>query len=203
MLDIDPSHLEFRDVQLNQAYTSSVRITNPLTVTLEFTVRPSSSKYTIVPNKIVLSPGQSIMVSVRLFVSHYSNYAKGVDGQKDAIQIKSPYFEQKISTIFFLKAKDSSISSSSTNISFRSRSASPLPRSITETSAKSKPAQGSMDNPVDELMRQIRIKDSRIKQLEEIVSELESKYPSLQKIVNTRIEQERINFEEKSMKVRS
>jgi hypothetical protein len=202
MLDIDPSYIEFQEVKLNQAYTSSIRISNPLTVTLDFTLRTSSSKYTVIPNKVVLSPGQSIMVSVRLFVSHYSNYAKGVEGQKDTIQIKSPYFEQKVSTAFFLQAKDSSISSSSIK-SFRSRSASPARSHDTGASAKPKPVQGSMDNPVSELTRQVRTKDARIKQLEEMVAELESKYPSLQKIVNTRVEQERLVFEEKSMKVSS
>lgn len=53
-----------------------------------------------------------------------------------------------------------------------------------------------------ELQSQVHAKDLKISQLEAIISQLESKYPSMQEIVRNRIEQERVIFEEKSEKVR-
>jgi hypothetical protein len=77
MLVIEPGALTFRDVRLNQAYTTSLCITNPLTASVEFSLRPSAPRYIVTPGKVTLQGGQSIVVSVRLFLSHYPNYSKG------------------------------------------------------------------------------------------------------------------------------
>lgn len=199
MVDIEPDSLVFRDVKLNQAQTASLCVSNPLTVTLEFTIRSSSSKYTISPNKVTLSAGQSIIVTVRLFVAHYSNYRKGVEGQSDTIHIKSPYFEQKIPVTFLLQPRDYSRSRSSSPV--KSRHASPTISSGASVRNSREMTSEPVDDPIMELSRQLKLKDKKIKQLEEIVGELENKYPSLQQIVKNRVEQERLVFEEKSIKV--
>lgn len=62
MLEVSPSSLTFRDVRLNNAYVNSVCITNPLPATVEFTLRASSQRYSLTPNRVTLSAGQSIVV---------------------------------------------------------------------------------------------------------------------------------------------
>jgi uncharacterized coiled-coil protein SlyX len=49
-----------------------------------------------------IQPGESIVVTVRLHIQSFPAYEKGVKGQEDFIQISSSFFEQKISTMFFL-----------------------------------------------------------------------------------------------------
>jgi hypothetical protein len=184
MLAVEPKSLSFQDVRLNQAYTASLCITNPLSISVDFSLRPSSSRYTITPNKVNLSAGQSIVVSVRLFLSHYPNYTKGVRGQDDTIHIKSSYFDQQVDVSFFLHSRDTSTKAAAT----RSRSPSPA--------RASEPYESIL-----ELQAQLKAKDLKIKQMEDIIGQLESKYPSLQDIVRNRLEQERAIFEEKSEKV--
>lgn len=192
MLDIEPKSLVYRDVRLNQAYTSSICITNPLTASVEFTLRPSSPRYTITPSRINLNGGQSLVVSVRLFLSHYPNYSKGVRGQDDTIHIKSSYFEQKVDVTFFLHSRDSA------TIASTSRSLSPTMRSNRDNNLNS----GIISyDPLSELQSQLYVKDNKIKELEGIIGQLESKYPSMQEIIRSRLEQERSVFEEKSEKV--
>lgn len=177
--------LIFREVFLNQAYTTSVCVTNPLTAPVEFTLRPSSPRYTVTPNRVNLSGGQSIVVTVRLFLSHYPNFRQGLRGQDDTIHIKSAYFEQKVDVSFFLHSRDS------TTLTSRSRSSSPMRQVF---------GGGSTDS-LAELQKQVHAKDVNISHLESIITQLESKYPSVQEIVRSRIEQERAVFEEKSEKV--
>jgi hypothetical protein len=186
MLDIEPKSLVFRDVRLNQAYTTSLCIANPLPSSVEFTLRPSSPRYTITPNRVNLSGGQSIVVSVRLFLAHYPNYGKGVKGQDDSIQIKSSYFEQKVDVSFFLHSRDTGTA----------RSLSPSARGSTNV----KGTNNSYET-ITELQSQLRMKDNKISQMEEIIGQLESKYPSMQEIIKSRINRERDIFEEKSEKV--
>ena len=86
---------------------SSLCVTNSLSTAVEFSLRPSSSKYSVSPNKVTLNAGQSIVVTVKLFLSHYPNYNRGINGQDDTIQIKTAYFEQKVDCCFFLHSRDS------------------------------------------------------------------------------------------------
>ena len=181
MLDVEPSSVCFKDVRLNQAYTSSLCITNPLSAAVDFTLRPSSPRFTCSPNRVNLTAGQSIVVTIRLFLSHYPNYSRGISGQEDTIHIKSSYFEQRVPATFFLHSRDST-----------TRSQSPSRVSL-------KPA--SHLEIITELQAQLRSKDEKIKLLENTVGQLESKFPSVRQIIANRIEQERSVFEEKSEKV--
>lgn len=193
MLDIEPKGLSFRDVRLNQAYTTSLCITNPLTASVEFTLRPSSPRYSITPNRVNLQGGQSIVVTVRLFLSHYPNYNRGVRGQEDTIHIKSAYFEQKVDVSFFLHSRDVGTTASS------SRSPSPTGGRIRADGGGV--GQSSTYDTIQELRLQLAQKETKIKQMEVIINQLESKYPSLHEIVKSRVEQEKAIFEEKSEKV--
>lgn len=56
-------------------------------------------------------------------------------------------------------------------------------------------------NRIKDLERQLSVKNKTIQQLESIVTELESKFPSIKEVVRNRVDQERMNFEEKSEKV--
>ena len=200
MLEISPESLVFHDVRINNAYLNSLCITNPLQASVEFTLRPSSPRYTLTPNRINLSAGQSIVVTVRLFLSHYPNSFKGTRGQEDCIIIKSSYFEQKVSLTFFLHNRDSSSLS-------RSRSYSPLGKSeisqyTPDNVRKSVPAPSSHGNDLIETLNNvIKAKDVKITQLNETIGFLEAKYPNWQQIIKNRIDQERNTFEEKSDKV--
>lgn len=186
MLEVEPAVLVIRDVRLNQPYTASLCVTNSLAAGVEFTLRPSSPRWTITPNRVNLGAGQSIVVTVRLFLSHYPNYGRGVQGQEDTIHIKSSYFEQKVSATFFLHSRDSS----TTTATIRAQSQSPQRH------------RGSSVEIITELQAQLQLKDEKIKVMEDTIGQLESKYPSMRQIIANRIEQERSVFEEKSEKVR-
>lgn len=192
MMEVEPKSLSFQDVRLNQSYSTSLCISNPLAASVEFTLRPSTPRYTISPNRVNLSPGQSIVVTVRLFLSHYPNYARGVHGQEDAIHLKSSYFDQRINVTFFLHSRDAQL--------HRPNSRSQSPVRSSSVPDKQKGRSESLEI-VQELQAQIALKNSRIKVLEDTVGNLESKHPSIQQIVKNKIEQERATFEEKSEKV--
>ena len=104
------------------------------------------------------------------------------------MHIKSSYFEQKVDITFFLHSRDSATLSRSPSPSRRYEAAlSGVPKDAYET--------------ISELQGQLKARDSKIKHMEEAISQLESKFPSLQEIVRSRVEQERLVFEEKSEKV--
>ena len=125
MIDIEPPALEFRDVRLNQAYSTSLCLTNPLAGAVDITLKASSPRYTVSPAHLTLNPGQSIVVTVRLYVAHFPNYHKGVQGHEDFISIKSLYFEQKVDVTLFLHKRD-----------ITSRSQSPHKTKFTDSSSK-------------------------------------------------------------------
>jgi hypothetical protein len=129
MLEIEPKSLIFRDIRLNQAYTNTICITNPLSVTVDFTIRASSPRYNITPNRVTLNAGQSMVITVRLFISHYPNPVRASRGQEDVIHIKSAYFEQNVVASFFLHNHREGISIGNAVSSARSSSRSPSPAS--------------------------------------------------------------------------
>jgi hypothetical protein len=102
MLDVSPSSLVFRDVRLKQAYSTSLCISNQLNASVEFTIRTSSPRYSVTPSNLTLHAGQSVVVTVRLFLSSFPNQSRGATGQDDFILIKSSYFDQKVKTTLFL-----------------------------------------------------------------------------------------------------
>lgn len=57
------------------------------------------------------------------------------------------------------------------------------------------------DKKIRDLELEIQKKDTHILRQESIIKELESQYPSLQLVIKSRLEQERIEFEAKSEKV--
>ena len=207
MLDVSPDSLVYRDVRLNNAYVNSVCITNPLAATVEFTLRPSSQRYAVTPSRVTLSAGQSIVVTVRLFLAHYPNFIKGSRGQEDHIQMKSSYFEQKIPLVFFLHSRDTPTSA------IRARSLSPMHRGETfdasaDTSSlvrkgssrrEATPSRQGQEM-IETLSAVIKTKDEKIQKLNETIGFLESKYPNWQAIVRNRIDQERSVFEGKEYK---
>lgn len=182
MLDIEPRSIVFRDIRLNQSYTSSLCITNPLPTPVSFTLRPSSSRYVVSPNRINLAGGQSIVVTVRLYVSNFPNYAKGVRGHDDAIHIQSSFFEQKIDAVMYLHKRDT----------LPSRSPSPQGRHVSERNAT---------DVIAEMNTVVHNRDNQISQLKQIISQYESDRPDIKEIITSRVEQEKLAFEEKSEKV--
>jgi hypothetical protein len=162
------------------------------------------------PNRVNLSPGQSIVITVRLFLNHNPTLSDGTNGHDDIITVKSSYFEHVVNVSFFLSNRDSSINLStrqSISPSLRTRVANQT-NPTRSRSPNSNPLQQSQTerlnistNKTIELEKQLSAKSRTIQQLEGIITQLESKYPSVQEVVRNRIEQERLNFEEKSEKV--
>jgi hypothetical protein len=186
MLDVEPKALVFRDIRLNQSYTTSLCITNTLPTSVDFSLRCSSPRYAISPDRVHLSGGQSIVITVRLHVSSFPNYARGIKGQEDTIHIQSTFFEQKVDVTFFLHKRDTHVS----------RSLSPQNRKdISGTSDK------SAIDVISELRSLLQSRDKQIMSLKEVITQFESDRPDFKEIVNNRIEQERLVFEEKSEKV--
>lgn len=180
MLEIEPKSLIFLDVCLNQAYSKSFRLTNTYSAPVEITLRPSSPRYTIAPNHVNLTAGQSVVVTSRLFISHFPNYAGGVRGHEDHISIKSSFFEQKLAMTFYLQERG------------RSRSPSPVGKQEHAKAVRSEK---------EELHSQIENCNNTIVELEGIIDTIEAKNPDLQEAVRRHVMYERHSFEEKSEKV--
>lgn len=216
-MEFEPKALAFRDVRLNQAYTTSLCLTNTYSASVEVTLIPSSSRYTVSPSKIHLTAGQSIVVTVRLFLSHYPNFSKGSPTHEESITIKSSYFEHQVGVSFSLHSRDATTSaSSSRSLSPSLRSRVPTTNQPVRSNLSSQRSQQNMECTLNsqkslqnidsgrrekELEKQLAEQNKTVQQLESIVNQLESKFPSVQEIVRNRVEQERLGFEEKSEKV--
>jgi hypothetical protein len=59
----------------------------------------------------------------------------------------------------------------------------------------------SSSSKIKDLERQLSVKGETVQKLENIITQLESRFPSVQEVVRNRLEQERMSFEEKSEKV--
>jgi hypothetical protein len=201
MLDIDPKLITFRDVRLNTSYSSTFTIANPLTVSVEFSLKTSSSRYTVNPSSILLQPNQSMVITVRLFLSNYSNISRGIRGQEDQITIKSSYFEQKVDLMFYLREYNTTSSSSPSPLRGGSRSGTPVRASSASALTSAAPDRAGGSRSKMSHADEIKLKNDMIQRLEEENQLLQSKYPNMQDVIRSRIEQERIQFEEKSEKI--
>ena len=125
---MEPKSLVFRDIRLNESYTSNLVLSNSLSTHVSVTLRPSApGRYIVAPNQVTIQPGQSVVVTVRLHINNFPAYEKGVRGQEDHIQVSSSFFEQKINVTFFLQKRSFSVStgpsgSASPTLSFQNKS---------------------------------------------------------------------------------
>ena len=197
-MNVEPSSLVFRSVALNQAYTASLSISNPLTAPVEFTLRASNPRYTLSPNKVTLVPNQQVIITVRLLLNHYPNKAKGKQGQEDTIHIKSPYFEQMVNVVFFL-VEQTGASIGALEGTHIQRSASPGAIRASTSGEVHAHANKTTDTMV-ELQHQLDAKDQKIEHLQTIIKELESPYPDIREVIKNHVQQENDIFEEKSEK---
>jgi hypothetical protein len=183
MMNVEPSSLVFRSVALNQAYTASLSISNPLTAPVEFTLRASNPRYTLSPNKVTLVPNQQVIITVRLLLNHYPNKAKGKQGQEDTIHIKSPYFEQMVNVVFFL-VEQTGASIGALEGTHIQRSASPGAIRASTSGEVHAHANKTTDTMV-ELQHQLDAKDQKIEHLQTIIKELESPYPDIREVIKS------------------
>jgi hypothetical protein len=156
----------FRDLRLNHPYTTSLCITNSLDVSVDFALRPSHSRYQVSPNSVQLRPGQSIVVSIRIYLSNYPKVEKGLKGP-DYLLLVSSFFQQKIEILL-------------------------IPRS-------------SKDSKNESIASELRANsdnhNSTIGNRNSLIHSLGNDHPDFEKILEERIELERLLFEEKSQKV--
>ena len=168
-----------------------------------------------------LSSGQSIVVTVRLFLNHNPSFSEGANSHEDILVIKSSYFEHQICVAYSVNSKDTDISNrqsiflknTAEEVSTR-QSISPSLRKRAAHQARSvSPTLQLQHQTVDapsaatiktiDLERQLSAKNKIVQHLEGIIKQFESKYPSVQELVRNHVEQERLGFEEKSEKVSS
>lgn len=187
MLNVEPQSLVFRNVTLNQTYTTSVCISNPLTAGVDISLRPSNPRYQLSPNKATLGPGQSVVVTVRLLLAHYPNMKKGVQGVEDTLHIKSRYFEQSVSVTFFLDQSHTGMGAMS---ALEGRP--PL------NARSSSPGRVAFGPGADPLLTQahaeLQAKDDRICNLEEQLEIMQAPYPELKDAIAKALELEREVF---------
>ena len=206
-MDFEPKQLVFRDVRLNQSYTTSLCITNPLNSPVEFTIRSSnSSRYSISPNQVQLQPKQSIVVTIRLFLNHYPvhHLSKGMHhnhGQEDSLHIKSVYFDQKLTIQFFLHSSMIRSSSPLSTSTSPSGSRVRFTRNTAVTADKMNSSDNNMMMIINELKQQILDRDNRIIELQNTITALESKHPKWTEIIRSKVKQERDVFEERSSRI--
>ncbi len=189
-MEYEPRVLVFRDIRVNCSYSTSVCITNPLNAAVEFTLKPSSPRYTVNPRKVYLASGQSIVVTVKLFLHHMPNFGQHMKSNDDCIILKSAYFDQKIVIECSLHATASA-----------SRSRSPSPMNMPSH------ARATIDGSTGTTMHQdlqgrIQEQSRQIRDLKDIIDTLESKDPSLKELIERHVQQERNIFDQKSEKVK-
>lgn len=230
MLDVEPKSLVFRDIHLNESYTSNLLLTNSLSTHVSVNLRSSApGRYIIAPNQINIHSGESVVVTVRLHITNFPAYEKGVRGLEDHIQISSSFFEQKISTTSFLhKRTGASILASSVTASHLNRSDNGDGNTVSNTNMPPPPSgpadhkqrkfiktmqnnasfaaaataeKRSTDHIIDELNTAVKFRDATIEKLHVTINKLEEKHPDFHEIIRDRVELERITFEEKSQKV--
>lgn len=186
-MEFEPNLLVFREVRLNQVYSTSLCITNSFSTSVDFTIRCSSNRLSVTPNKVHLTPSQSIVVTVKLFLNHYPSLARGEQSRHqqldDYLMLKSSFFDHKVPIETYVNSHPRS----------NSRSPSPLNRR--------KEGQRAVGDTIEEMQMQINMKDKRIREMEETLGKLERKYPDLQDLIAARVQAERASFEEKSEKV--
>lgn len=79
MLLVNPQEVVFRDVSLNHSFHRTISITNNLHSAVDFGLRTNAAaRYTITPATCRLAPGESTIVNLRLCVSTFPSYARGV-----------------------------------------------------------------------------------------------------------------------------
>lgn len=204
-MEFEPKFLEFRDIRLNQAYTTSLCITNTYQSTVDFTLEPSSSRFAVNPSRVNLSSGQSIVVTVRLFLNHIPSISDGVGQHGDSVRIVSSYFEHVVNLSYSLHSREAGAHSSTSTLRNRIPAAhTQIPRSSSLSSLQNAVAADVSESSlskVTDLEMKLTAKVKTIEQLECIIKQLESKFPSIQEVVRNRVEQERLIFEEKSVKV--
>ena len=73
-----------------QAYCHTVKFTNTLEASVEATLRPGSpERYSLLPEKIALKPGECACIDVRLRIIKFAAKRKAVEqGQRDIFHIK-------------------------------------------------------------------------------------------------------------------
>jgi hypothetical protein len=104
MLAFEPEALTFGNVRLNQAYNTSICITNNEVHPVEFSLRCTSPRYSVSPNRVKLDVGKCQVVNVRLFVSQTtagasttsSSMGTATPSKSDFLIVKSLYFEHRV-----------------------------------------------------------------------------------------------------------
>ena len=202
MLEISPESLSFRDVQYNEDYLANICITNPHESTVQFELRPSSSNYTVTPNHVNLSGKQSIYVTVHLFIlSKTENFRISSYERDDFLKIKGLHFEQKVNIAVFLRLPERRVKFISQPISDRREKPTEGKFSNLKNHGNPSETPDEAKKVFESLYVQLKAKEAKINRLQDIVGQLESRYPSLQQIIRLKVEQEREVFEDKSEKV--
>lgn len=170
-LNVEPGRVTFNDVHINQTYTNSLTISNPLEAQVQFELVPSTNRITVNPTSATLRAGQSIIVTVRLTLNHYPKVQSG------HIQIKSSFFNQLIPVDFAL--------SSVLHIHNKpSVAASPSSRSISSAIKKERrDMMHSEGATVNELSDIIKMQKGKIEDLQHMVERLQTKDPTLRDVV--------------------
>jgi hypothetical protein len=182
MMELEPKELVFRDVRLTHVYKASLTVSNPFSTSADLILTPSAPRYKIDPARVTLRPNSAYTFTVTLQIMGYADYSSGVAGIHDFIRIKAPFSEQKVDITVYLRSRD------------RENSRSPL-RTVSKSSAV------SAANAVEELQAQLHLKDVKIKEMQQILSEVEARHPNLQALLQNKEEQLRADFNEKSEKV--
>jgi prefoldin subunit 5 len=195
MMELEPNALAFPNVMLNQPYVTTLIIANPLSTNVDLTLSSSApARYTINPERLHLAGGQAVAVTIRLFVANFPDYAKGVAGQEDYIRIKSTFFEQKVDVTFYLRSRDGTTASS------RNRARSPQQARSGAGIGGVVGAAGARE-VIEDLQAQLEVKDAKIKELQNVLGQVQAKHPSMEALLRNKEEQMYAEFEEKSKSV--
>eukprot|EP00981_Chlorochromonas_danica_P003963 scaffold750_cov165-Ochromonas_danica.AAC.1 len=193
-MQLEPNSIHFREVRLHQVYSSSLCLTNRLEGAVDLRLKCSSARLSVSPSKARLVPGQSLVVTIKLFLNHLpsSSSSSSSAALEDWVEIKSSFFDQKVS-VFIHPLRLSSSKPPS-------RSSSPAPP---PPAPPAPPAPATSQVSLRELRAELEAKDRRVKALEAALESLQMQRtdPSLDALVAARLAAERAHFDEQSEKV--
>ena len=210
MIEVQPNNLVFRNVRQNTSYVSTVVITNTLASPVDITFTVSSNRYTITPATASLNSNESIAITVKLKLVNFYNIKSGLKGVKDFLSLKSTFFEQKIPLTFFL-AKPNAIDSPAASGSNPNHSQYPASNSnpppnpnaqLIDQSVHFSRQIESLQMSNNSLSQSLRDQQQENQHLRNMLENVNQTVPNVQALVDEQIRRERLDFENRSEKVR-
>jgi hypothetical protein len=187
---VTPARVDFGDILLNRRYPQYITVTNNYTAAVRFKVTTSTARLTVNEPSISLHAGQSIVLTIFLFVNHRGDIDRAND---DYIRFHSDFEDFQVKVEYSIA--QSMRSSSPARGSSPNRSGMVSGNIRPQSSFRSKRNEKEI---IEEQAAQVKNLNNKVVELEKILGNLKSKYPDLDAVVASRLKIQEQEFQDKS-----